>query len=218
MDKSQSDFNFWAAGYLLLVAAVIVLTSPKFEMQEISVDVQIPQALLCFDTQTQLLRTGDTNIGCFINEGTLGNSPLLPGGIRPSSINETFELRFLAAKAAAMTKGFEINITSGFRSQDLQARLFEDAVRRYGSEEEGAKWVLPDEISSHPWGLAIDINYPGDILAVKWLEENGSVFGLCRVYENEWWHFEPIIAPGEACPPMLENALTTLASSQEVEK
>jgi zinc D-Ala-D-Ala carboxypeptidase len=218
MDKAQSDFNFWAAGYLLMVAAVIVLTSPKFQIQEISVDVQIPQVLLCFDKQSEVLRTGDTNIGCFINEGSLGDSPLLPSQTRPTSINETFELRFLAAKAAAKAKGIEINITSGFRSQDLQARLFADAVRRYGSEEEAAKWVLPDDVSNHPWGLAIDINYPGDMLAVKWLEENGSLFGLCRVYENEWWHFEPVIAPGEECPPMLENALATLASSQDGEK
>jgi hypothetical protein len=24
----------------------------------------------------------------------------------------------------------------------------------------------------------------------SWLERNGAAYGLFRVYENEWWHFE----------------------------
>jgi D-alanyl-D-alanine dipeptidase len=29
---------------------------------------------------------------------------------------------------------------------------------------------------------------------------------LCRVFENEWWHFEGNIAPGWRCPKMLKDA------------
>jgi hypothetical protein len=55
----------------------------------------------------------------------------------------------------------------------------------------------------HPWGLAVDINYKtGRPEGAKWLEDNGYKFGLCRRYENEWWHFEPLVAPGEKCPPL----------------
>jgi D-alanyl-D-alanine carboxypeptidase len=39
-----------------------------------------------------------------------------------------------------------------------------------------------------------------------WLEVNGYKFGLCRVYENEWWHFEPLVAPGQQCPALVANA------------
>jgi LAS superfamily LD-carboxypeptidase LdcB len=116
----------------------------------------------------------------------------------------------LAAQVAAKEAGFNIRITSGFRTQQLQEKLHADAVKKYGSEEEASKWVLPKDISHHPWGTAIDVNYPRDKTAVKWLENNGSLFGLCRVYENEWWHFEPIIAPGDTCPAMMVNALESL--------
>jgi D-alanyl-D-alanine dipeptidase len=36
------------------------------------------------------------------------------------------------------------------------------------------------------------------------LEANGYRFGLCRRYENEWWHFEPLVAPGTQCPALEE--------------
>jgi hypothetical protein len=52
--------------------------------------------------------------------------------------------------------------------------------------------------------LALDINYPA---GAAWLESNGARFGLCRVYGNEWWHFEGVIAPGQPCPAMAQNAL-----------
>ena len=75
-------------------------------------------------------------------------------------------------------------------------------------ESATADGVVSD--SHHPQGLAIDVNYPGDKLGALWLEENGSRFGLCRVYANEWWHFEGVIAPGQACPPLAPNALVDL--------
>jgi LAS superfamily LD-carboxypeptidase LdcB len=67
-------------------------------------------------------------------------------------------------------------------------------------------WVLPPKKSNHPWGLAIDINYKvggekGE-KAAAWLEKNGYKYGLCRRYVNEWWHFEPLVAPGQKCPKM----------------
>ena len=59
----------------------------------------------------------------------------------------------------------------------------------------------------------IDINY-GDggskgKKAAAWLEKNGYKYGQCRRYENEWWHFEPVIAPGGTCPVLLADATLT---------
>jgi len=210
MDKQTSDFYFYAAGYFLLVCAVITLSTTKTIDGQIASIPKIVKPLLCFNIESSELRTSDTESGCTAPEESLGTTPIIHSEIRPTGLDRTFEVRFLAAQATAKSAGFSIRITSGFRSQQLQERLFNDAVKRYGSEIEASKWVLPKDISHHPWGLAIDVNYPGDRMAVKWLEENGSTFGLCRVYENEWWHFEPVIAPGEPCPPMMANALESL--------
>ena len=210
MDKQIADFYFWGAGYLLLVCAVLTLTASNTGDTQIQSAPKVVKSLLCFNVESSELRTSDTESGCIAPEESLGTAPIIHSEIWPTKLDRTFEVRFVAAQAAAKAIGFNIRITSGFRSQQLQERLFNDAVKKYGSENEASKWVLPKEISNHPKGIAIDVNYPGDRTAVKWLEENGSTFGLCRVYENEWWHFEPVIAPGELCPPMMANALESL--------
>ena len=210
MDKQTSDFYFYASGYFLLVCAVIVLSTTNTGVGQITSAPKVVQPLLCFNVESDELRTSDTEQGCLAPEESLGISPIIHSEVRPTQLDRTFEVRFLAAQAAAKLAGFNISITSGFRSQQLQERLFNDAVKKYGSEKEASKWVLPKDISHHPWGIAIDVNYPGDKVATKWLEDNGSQFGLCRVYENEWWHFEPVIAPGQSCPPMMANALESL--------
>jgi hypothetical protein len=216
MDKKLTDFYFWAVGYLLLVAAVVTHSTSNSAvlLEEV---VVAPVELLCFNVETTELRISNTELGCLAPEESLGTAPIVHSEIRPTGLDRTFEVRFLAAQAAAKLAGFNIRITSGFRSQQLQERLFNNAVKKYGSENEASKWVLPKDVSHHPWGIAIDVNYPGDRKAVNWLEENGSVFGLCRVYENEWWHFEPVIAPGEPCPPMMANALESLPTLDTAE-
>ena len=213
MDKKLSNFYFWGAGYLLLVVAILSLTASKTGDSEVVITPSKAVPLLCFNVVTSELRTSDTDLGCLSPEESLGTEPISHTDVRPTQIDRTFEVRFLAAQAAAKEAGFKIRITSGFRTQQLQEKLHADAVKKYGSEEEASKWVLPKEISHHTWGTAIDVNYPGDRKADKWLEENGSTYGLCRVYKNEWWHFEPVIAPGEPCPPMMANALESLPVS-----
>ena len=214
MAKKISNFYFWGAGYLLLVFAVIALTTSRTSVSEVIAVEKVSKPLLCFNTFTSELRTSDTENGCIYPEESLGTEPISHSDIRPTQIDKTFEARFLAAQAAAKAAGFNLRITSGFRTQQLQEKLHADAVKKYGSEEEASKWVLPKEVSHHTWGTAIDVNYPGDRVAVKWLEDNGSTFGICRVYKNEWWHFEPVIAPGELCPPMMANALESLPTPE----
>ena len=123
-------------------------------------------------------------------------------------MNINVKNRFLAAQSEAKKEGINLVITSGFRTAERQEYLFNRAIQKYGSAKEASKWVLPPDKSHHPDGIALDINYPGDPEDTKWLELNGYKYGLCRVYKNEWWHFEPVIAPGETCPPLVANALT----------
>lgn len=214
MSKEQSRFLLGVIAYLSLVFYVFGLAGTGSVQDPVSAPAPAPATeLLCFNLESKVLRASDSNLGCLLEEESLGDSPIKHEDIRPNALNPIVEVRFLAAQAAAKAAGFSIRITSGFRSQALQEKLFGDAIKKYGSEEEASKWVLPKDISHHPWGTAIDVNYPGDKTAVKWLEDNGSLFGLCRVYENEWWHFEPIIAPGDTCPAMMVNALESLEQS-----
>lgn len=114
----------------------------------------------------------------------------------PTALDQALAQRFADAQAAAAAEGVTLTLTSGWRSAEEQQRLVDEAVVTYGSVEEAHRWVLPPEKSSHVAGLAIDV---GPMDGALWLGERASEFGLCRTYDNEWWHFEPVPADG-VCP------------------
>ena len=147
-----------------------------------------------------------TDGACTSKERSLGAQPITRPEKRPTALLPQFKARYSAAKAAAKSKGYTLAITSGYRSLAQQKILYKRAIARHGSAAEASKWVLPPEKSNHPWGMAIDINYgvggAKGKKAAAWLEKNGYKYGLCRRYENEWWHFEPLVAPGQKCPKM----------------
>jgi LAS superfamily LD-carboxypeptidase LdcB len=172
--------------------------------------VDIP--LLCADKVTYQLRISNVINQCLESELSLGEAPIAYSLTAPKTLNSTLEVRFLSAQAAAKKDGVSLQITSGYRTLARQNKLFKDAIKKYGSYKEAARWVSPPEISHHPLGLAIDVNYPNDPKAAKWLEVNGYKFGLCRVFKNEWWHFEGSIAPGWKCPKLLKDARALLQS------
>jgi D-alanyl-D-alanine carboxypeptidase len=107
-----------------------------------------------------------------------------------------------AARGAAAA-GIDMRITSGWRTKGFQQRLFDDAVRTYGSKDIAAQYVASPDISRHVLGKAVDV---GPAEADKWLIANGSRFGLCQIYANEIWHFELAADYGGQCPPLLANA------------
>ena len=170
--------------------------------------VDIP--LLCADRATYELRTSNVIKRCMDSEVSLGEGPLLFISLPATRLNPELEARFLAAQAAARKEGLDLRITSGFRTFSRQLNLFNQAVKKYGSTLEATKWVAPPEVSKHPLGLAIDVNYPSNPTGAGWLELNGYKFGLCRVFENEWWHFEGNIAPGWKCPKLVQDARVLL--------
>lgn len=163
----------------------------------------------CFHLESLLVLT-TTEVSCPKEFTFLGDGPLTESRTATDEVTELHPLlsaRFAVAKSFARADGVTLTLTSGFRSLERQSMLFDREVVIRGSETEAAKWVLPPQFSHHPQGLAIDVNYPGDKLGAYWLERHGSRFGLCRVYANEWWHFEGVIAPGQRCPAMAPNAL-----------
>ena len=162
--------------------------------------------LQCMNKKTKELRISNVIKGCEKTEVSLGAGAISRSLIRPNQLDQQLLNRFKAAQAAAKKDGQIIYIVSGYRTLSRQKVLFANAVRKYGSAAEASKWVAPPLISHHPWGVAIDVNYPDEPVGAGWLEKNGSQFGLCRVFENEWWHFEPVIAPGWKCPPLVPDA------------
>jgi D-alanyl-D-alanine carboxypeptidase len=91
-------------------------------------------------------------------------------------------------------------VDSGWRSPEYQEQLLHEAVTKYGSEEEAARWVATPNTSAHVSGDAVDLG-PSD--ATAWLSEHGAEYGLCQIYGNEPWHYE--LRPeaiDHGCPPM----------------
>jgi D-alanyl-D-alanine carboxypeptidase len=108
----------------------------------------------------------------------------------------------LAAAGDAAADGVDLRVTSGWRSREHQARLFEEALTTYGSAEEASRWVASPESSAHVTGDAVDIG-PTD--GALWMGQHGAAYGLCQTYANEIWHFELLTSPGGACPEMLPD-------------
>jgi zinc D-Ala-D-Ala carboxypeptidase len=106
-------------------------------------------------------------------------------------------LRQAATDAAG--DGVEFVVDSGWRSPAYQEQLLHEAVLKYGSEVEAARWVATPSTSAHVSGDAVDIGPSG---AAAWLSEHGAEYGLCRIYGNEPWHYE--LRPeaiDHGCPP-----------------
>jgi hypothetical protein len=165
--------------------------------------------LWCFDGEAGSLWRSVVKEGCGSDE-SLGAGKISAPKTEVLDLNIHVKNRFLAAQSKARKEGINLVITSGFRTAARQDYLYKRAIAKYGSAKEASKWVLPPDKSHHPDGIALDINYPGDPEDTKWLELHGYKYGLCRVYKNEWWHFEPLVAPGEICPPLVANALTKI--------
>ena len=119
--------------------------------------------------------------------GVANLDPALLGALRQAATN-------------AAGNGVEFYVDSGWRSPEYQEQLLHEAVSKYGSGEEAARWVATADTSAHVSGDAVDIG-PSD--AAGWLTEHGADYGLCQIYRNEPWHFE--LSPeaiDHGCPQM----------------
>ena len=160
------------AAAILLTLAIGVFTA--LLSGEIAIESAPPSTLTCFEESSATLRV-TTADQCQSPLISLGNSPLSDSATvdgRVVALHPLLQARFDAARKVALREGIELYITSGFRDEERQAFLFANAIEKYGSETEAAKWVLPPQFSHHPHGLAIDVNYPGDRAGAHWLETN----------------------------------------------
>ena len=82
------------------------------------------------------------------------------------------------AAAARREAGLALSITSGFRSDAEQARLF--------AVNPDPRWVAPPGKSLHRYGTELDLGPPA---AYGWLRGNARRFGFIQRYSWEAWHY-----------------------------
>jgi len=97
-------------------------------------------------------------------------------------------------QADAKKSGINLGITSGYRSDAYQQKLWANALKKYGSESAARKWVAKPGGSAHRTGKALDISVNGKTVqsgsaASKWLKSNATKYGF-NPYEAEAWHWE----------------------------
>lgn len=176
-ERARQRRRRWRVGWGVLVA--LVLAVGVNQAARVAADAVGPQGGST---------AGDRTHG----DGTSGGEHAATG------LDPELERRFAAAQDAAAADGVTLVLNSGWRSADEQRRIVRDAVDKYGSEREAHRWVLPARHSAHVQGLAVDVGPPE---GAQWLSEHGEALGLCRTYENEPWHFEPLPAGADTCPP-----------------
>jgi len=132
------------------------------------------------------------------------------GVAKPILLHPLAAAAWKALVAAARADGIRHPLllpTSGFREPELQRRLWQHALEKYGSVREARKWTAPPGSSAHQSGRAIDFYLGGKNIsanvaglrrlpAYQWMVQNAVCFGFYP-YEAEPWHWE-YNPPGEA--------------------
>jgi hypothetical protein len=118
------------------------------------------------------------NVGAFIPATGAGDysGPLAYRMGKPMRPDTAAAFDKLAA--AARKDGIRLSITSAFRSDAEQARLF--------AAHPDPKWVAPPGKSLHRLGTELDLGPPS---AYGWLARNARRHGFLKRYAWEPWHF-----------------------------
>ncbi|MFF2391611.1 M15 family metallopeptidase [Nocardia sp. NPDC058114] len=160
-----------------------------------SVGVLVYQSL---PTMSSVARSIDAFVGG--HAGPPGATLFDDGNPSVGNLDSDLLAALRAAAADAADDGVELVVNSGWRSPEYQEQLLREAVSKYGSETEAARWVATPYTSAHVAGEAVDIG-PTD--GAAWLAAHGAAYGLCQIYANEPWHYELRSDAGElGCPPL----------------
>ena len=178
------------AGLLVLVAAIAALLGGQFPASSSSTVASPFHAL-----------RGEHRGALGASDGAIPHGTTVFDDEIPGVANLDADLLRAVRRAAsdAADEGIEYSVESGWRSPEYQRQLLREAVSKYGSEAQAARWVATPGTSAHVSGHAVDI---GPSAAAAWLSQRGAAYGLCRIYANEPWHFErrrEAVARG--CPP-----------------
>ena len=104
---------------------------------------------------------------------------------------------FLALKAAATAAGHDIVVSTAYRSNAEQKRLYSAYISAIAAwERSGRLGKKPAPVaipgrSKHEVGLAVDIHVAADPALLKWLKANAAKWHFYQtVLPAEEWHFE----------------------------
>jgi D-alanyl-D-alanine carboxypeptidase len=191
------------AGLLVVIAAIVVILSDELPASS------APTAASAIDA----LRGEHSSEQSGAHRGTLGVADgAVPDGTTVyddgvpgvANLDPALLGAVRQAATAAAGDGVEFLVDSGWRSPEYQEMLRREAVSKYGSEAEAARWVATPDTSAHVSGDAVDIGPSG---AAAWLSQHGAGYGLCQIYRNEPWHYELRPDAGaRGCPPMYADA------------
>ncbi len=109
-------------------------------------------------------------------------------------INKKVKNMFRIMKKMAYKQGYNIDIMSGYRDYNYQAKLYQNLINEKGLNY-AFRHVAQPGASEHQLGLAIDIcvyrnnhcyveNEIGDFEEIKWLHNNAHRFGFILRYPN----------------------------------
>jgi LAS superfamily LD-carboxypeptidase LdcB len=101
------------------------------------------------------------------------------GGV---AVEERTANAFLAMAAAAAEDGIELELTSGFRTNERQAELYKEY-------RDGGVLAAKPGYSNHQSGRAVDINV-WNWTVFEWLDAHAATYGFKRTVKNEPWHWE----------------------------
>ena len=182
---------------LVAVAAIVAALGSK-SLVSSSLTVPSPwPATSAVDRSPTEQRDALGEAGGAVPDGTTVFDDEVPGvaNLDPALLRA---LRRATTDAAA--DGVELVVNSGWRSHAYEDQLRREAIAKYGSEAEAARWVATGTTSLHVSGDAVDVG-PAD--ATPWMSAHGAAYGLCQIYGNEPWHYELRPAAGDhGCPAL----------------
>jgi len=147
---------------------------------------------------------GETRNGVTYIDGVLiaNKTYALPKSYAPGGLTGETSKAFNTMKSAAAQEGISIWVASGFRSYDLQNRLWTNRKNKNGIAFADAGTARPGH-SEHQTGLAMDINMVDDAFENtaegQWLFKNAYKYGFIlryprgktgeTGYKYESWHY-----------------------------
>lgn len=116
-------------------------------------------------------------------------------------LNPIFWERLSALMSDAQAQGYNITITSGWRSYSSQRSLWDNSSRPCS---ERGKWTACPGGSRHGFGIAADLSFNGTSCGgnwdcnatAKWVHANAANYGLTFRMSWEPWHIEPAQVQG----------------------
>jgi len=153
-------------------------------------------------------------------------SPYLSGGGTRADAMSGLDAPFVGALQRLFSEAppeiqAQLRVNSAYRSPELQAQLFDDAIQRYGSESAARQWVAPPGNSRHNAGRAADLGFLNGA-AREYVHANAGRYGMQFPMDWEPWHIELAGAGGgrvpldDGSPPNpQQNALTAVSESPQ---